>query len=113
MVARTDAEIDNSHFLKKTEYPGRDAIYNWLVKKYERKGKHWKKSDSAVFGGFLYYVWDFVPSLLFIWFTWWLVMLSYDHYGEFHAFVTLGIMLLFRLNALLRQVTMTNRLLKG
>lgn len=95
-----------------TEFPARDAIYNWIVRKYESKGKAWHRSDSIVFGGFLYHIWDWVPTLLFVYFTWLIVNYTYNTYGEFKAFVALGVMLIIRLNSIQRQVSLTNRLLK-
>lgn len=113
MVKRIKEPVDNSAFLEHTEYPARDKVYNWIVMRYGEKGNPWKKSDTLVFYGFIYHLWDFIPSLLFIYFTYWIVNYSYVHYGWFKAITVLAVMFLFRVNALLRVQRQTNRLLKG
>jgi len=98
---------------RQTEYPSRDAVFNWIVRRHLAAGKKpWRKSDDVVWGGFLYHVLDYIFLLIYIWFVWWIVTLMYDHFGMFKAVVTLSIFVLIRLNSLIRQAKLTNRLLQ-
>ena len=99
---------------RETEYPVRDAVFNWVVAKHLAAGKKpWRKSDDVVWGGALYHVLDFFFLVIYIWFVWWIVTLVYDKFGMFKAIVMLSIFALIRLNNIVKGVNLTNRLLKS
>jgi hypothetical protein len=91
----------------------RDKVFNFLVKRYEKKNHVWKWHDDFIFGGFIYYIWDWIPMLLYIYVTYLVVNYTYGRYGWFRGILVLGVMVLIRINALIRKVDLTNRLLKG
>jgi hypothetical protein len=105
--------VDNSAFLRTTEYPRRDAIYNWLVRRYGKLGHPWQKSDKIVFGGFLDYVWPWIPDLFFVYVMYFILKWTYTLYGTERLFMLAVVMVLFRLNALIRAQKHTNALLKS
>jgi len=102
--------------LRSSEFPFRDAIYNWFVTTYAKRGKPWTTkgffSDKVFFNALLDQVWPWVPTLLFIYLVYFLATWTYDHYGIFRAICVLTVMCIIRVNALVRQVTYTNKLLK-
>jgi len=102
--------------LRSSEFPFRDAIYNWLVTAHAKKKKPWTTkgffSDKVFWNVALDQVWSWVPSLAFLYLMYFLASYTYSHYGLFKAATVLVVMATIRLNALVRQVTYTNRLLK-
>jgi hypothetical protein len=104
--------VDNSNYLRNTEYPMRDSIFNAVVKRYGVKGNHWKRSDDMVWGGALYHVLDYFFMILFVYFVYIVANFTYNRYGVFKAAMVIVVMALIRLNALIRKVDLTNRLLK-
>jgi hypothetical protein len=108
---------ENRYPFRQTEYPFRDKIFNNIVRRHlsdgkKKKGLPWTKSDDFVWGGSIYVVWDFIPQLLFLFFVYYIVNMTYDHYGWFKAITVLGVMVLIRVNSLIRQQQTTNRFLK-
>lgn len=104
--------VDNSKFVRHTEYPGRDAIFNAIVRRYGKKGNIWTKSDEFIWGGALYYVWDYFFALMFIYLVYWLATATYDRFGLFKAMMVVTAMTLLRINALVRKLTLNNQLMK-
>ena len=102
--------------LRNTEFPIRDAIYNWLIVKHAKKNKPWTTtgffSDKIFWSAALDQAWPWVPTLLFIYFVYFIATFFYDHYGIFRAICVLTVMCIIRINALVRQTSYTNRLLK-
>lgn len=102
--------------LRHSEYPFRDAIYNWLVTKHAQKGKSWSTegffSDRVFWNATLDQVWPWVPVLLFIYLVYFLASWTFDNYGMFKAILVVAVMVIIRVNALVRQVTYTNKILK-
>jgi ABC-type protease/lipase transport system fused ATPase/permease subunit len=104
--------VDNSEFYKSTEHPIRDHVYNGIVARYGKKGNKWEKSDTFVWGGAIYQLWDMFWIVVFIYIVWFIVTWTYDRYGMFKAIVTLAIFFLIRINSLVRQMAQANRYLK-
>ena len=103
--------VDNREFFKDTAYPGRDWVYNKIVKRYGDKGNAWTTSDTVIWSGFLYYVVDYLFAIAFIALIYYVVNWTYGKYGIARAGMVFGVMLLWRINVLIRQATHTNRLL--
>jgi hypothetical protein len=103
--------VDNSAFCKSTDRPGRDWVYNKILKRYGDKGNAWTASDSFLWQGFLYYVVDYIFAVGFIGLITWLLVLTYDHFGPVKACIVAFVMLLWRVNIIVRQGNQTNRLL--
>ena len=103
--------------LRRSEFPMRDAFYNWIVTAYAKRGKKWTTkgifSDRVFFSALFDQAWPWVPMLLFIYVFYWVTGWVYDRYGLARAVMFMAVMMLFRLNVLIRQVTFTNKLLKG
>jgi len=104
---------DYSQYLRESEYPARDKFYNWLVRTHEKRGKPWTTagwfSDEFFWSFFLDYVWAWVPSLLFLYVTYYLATFMYDKYGLFRGVAVLVVMALLRVNTLIRKVDYIRR----
>jgi len=102
--------------LRSSPYPFRDAIYNWLVTQHAKRGKSWTTtgffSDKVWWSFGLDQIWSWVPSLAFLYLMYYLANYTYVNYGLFKAATVLVVMATIRVNALVRQVAYTNRLLK-
>jgi hypothetical protein len=105
--------VDNTMHYRETEYPARDKVFNWVVRRYGLKGNKWKTSDDVIFGGVVYHVWDWIPILLFIYFVYFITTWVHDKYGLFRALVVLAIMVIMRLNAVVRKLDQINRRLSA
>jgi hypothetical protein len=105
--------VDNSVHYRRTAYPRRDAVFNYVVKMYEKKGKVWQTSDDLVFGGFLYFWWDWFTVVMFLWFVYFVATWTYDRHGLFRGVAVIAVMALLRINALIREVRRTNKILSG
>jgi hypothetical protein len=103
--------VDNSEFHKSTPYPARDLVYNKIVDRYGVKGNAWKTSDSIIFQGFIYYVWDYVMAIVVIGVLTWILVLTYDRFGLAKTGIVAFVMLLWRVNILIRQGAQANRLM--
>ena len=99
-----EEKVDNSSSYRRTDFPMRDKVFNWLVRKYEAKGRKWGKSDDVIFGGAIYVIWDWCGILLFLYVMWLLFNFSRKHYDDVHAIAFLMVMILWRLNILIRKV---------
>lgn len=97
-------KVDNSSFYRHTDFKSRDRVFNWIVRRYERNGHPWKKSDEVVWGGSIYVIWDWAMILVFIYFLWFMFNFFQKRYGDVQAIAFLLIMVLFRLNILIRKV---------
>ena len=105
--------VDNSAHYMRSEHPKRDAVYNWIVRRYGEKGNGWGLSDTLVFKGAIFYVWPWIPDLAFVYLMYFILNWTYARYGFERLFVLAIVMLLFRLNALIRAQKHTNALLKA
>jgi hypothetical protein len=101
--------------LRVSAYPFRDAIYNALVKLHARKGKPWTTegffSDKLFWNTFLDQVWSWIPSLAFIYLMYIVATYTFDKYGLFRAVTVIAVLVLVRVNSVIRQISLTNRLL--
>lgn len=77
--------VDNSEFLRTTEFPLRDKIFNAIVRQYGRKGNPWKKSDGYVWGGAVYQLFTYVIWSIGLWLLWLLLRWTVDHKGVEYA----------------------------
>jgi hypothetical protein len=105
--------VDNSEHFRNTEYHLRDKVYNWLVRRYGQKGNVWQTSDTVVWQGAIYHVWPWIPALLFIYVTYFIANWTYEHYGMFRALTVLAVMMLIRVNTLVRKLDQLIRVMKG
>jgi hypothetical protein len=107
---------DYSKYFRHSEYPFRDSWYNSLVKMHEKRGKPWTTegwfSDRVFWSSFLDQAWPWIPMLVFLYVFYWMTGWIYDHYGTARTVIFVAVMMLFRVNALIRQVTFTNKILK-
>jgi len=104
--------VDNSKFYRMTEHKLKDKVFNLVVLRYGYKGNKWQKSDDFVWGGFIYYIVDYFWLLIFIYFIYAMGNLLYNKYGLWKAVMFVVVMVLIRLNSLIKKVDQTNRLLK-
>ena len=117
---REDAEIarilEYDEYMKSTEYPARDAVYNWIVAKHRDKGKPWTTkgafSDKTFWSAAIYNLWDWIPTLMFIYVTYFMADWIYQNKGAYGAVLFVAVMFLFRINTLIRLQRHTNELLK-
>lgn len=98
-------------------YPGpkntgsgiKDGIYNWVVKRYKKNNHPWKKSDEVVWGGFVYGVLDIGGVFLFVGIMYWLLDWTLSNHGFEKMIMVLGVILLVRVNILVRQIAALNK----
>jgi hypothetical protein len=94
--------VDNSEFYEHTAYPKRDKIYNAVVARYGKKGNLWTKSDTFIFYGFIYTIWDYFIMVLFLWLIYFAANFFYEKYGLWRAISFLFVVILIRINMLIR-----------
>lgn len=104
--------VDNSKFYVTTDHHMRDQVYNWIIARYGKKGHPWTTSDKFVWYGAVYFVWDWIWLLIFIYFIYAMGNLLYNKYGLWKAVMFVVVMVLIRFNSLIKKVDQTNRLLK-
>jgi len=102
---------------KKLEYPERsntgqplkDKVFDWVVRRYEKKGLAWRESDQKIFSGFIYGVGGYFSALLFFAFFGFLFYQTNKLYGFERAVLLALLMILFRVNILIKQIVILNR----
>lgn len=94
---------------KSTGQPFKDRFYNWVVLRYRKHNHPWMKSDERVWGGFIYGVLDYVWLVVWVWLFWWLLNSIMKHQGFQQAVLAALLMLLIRLNLLIRKITELNK----
>jgi hypothetical protein len=101
-MSQLKTPVDNSIHFKHTEYHLRDKLYNKIVARYGAKGNLWTSSDTFVFGGFLYFIWDYFIMVLFLWLIYFAANFFYEKYGLWRAISFLFVVILIRINMLIR-----------
>jgi hypothetical protein len=94
---------------KNTGQPLRDKAYNWVVARYKRNNHFWKKSDERVWGGFIYYVVDYIWLLTWIGLLWLIINSSLKRVGFEKTVFVVAIIFLIRLNSLIKQMVQLNK----
>lgn len=97
--------VDNSLHFRHTDFPMRDKVFNGIVTRYGTKGNKWEKSDDQIWGGAIYFIWDWAMILVFIYFMWFMFNFMQKSYGDVHAIAFLLIMILFRLNIMIKKLS--------
>jgi hypothetical protein len=87
----------------------RDATYNWVVSRYKKNGHAWRKSDTTVWKGFVYGVTAYIGYIIFFSLMMWLLMWIHDKYGAAKAIITALVILLARLNIMIKQLSSLNK----
>lgn len=90
-----------------TGQPAKDAVYNWIVNRYETNGKEWNTSDTIVWKGAVYEMPTIIGYILQMLLFWWLAMLAIRTRGDGDAIfgvIFLMIILLFRMTILSNQL---------
>jgi hypothetical protein len=101
--------VDNSEFYQESEFPLKDKVFNWIVRRYERNGHEWKRSDDIVWRGSIYHVFDFFWMCLIVWLLIWSISLVYNRFGMFRALQSIMVIVLLRLAMISRKVSLLNR----
>jgi hypothetical protein len=99
--------VDNSQFYKHTDSPLRDKIFNAIVKRYEKNGHVWEKSDDVVWGGTIYVVASYFGYTALGGLLWWLLNATVKYQGADHAVLLMLILIflqLLRVNTIMRKV---------
>ena len=105
-------EVDNSKFFQRSEYPMRDAVFNWVVRRYGRLGHKWKKSDQFIFYNAIYFIWDYFWIIIFLYLIYWIANAMYERYGMWRAVLVIGVIFLLRMNQIIRKLDQQIKLLK-
>ena len=101
--------VDNSEYYERSAYPIKDKVFNAVVRLYERRGKRWQLSDTIVWRGSIYFVFDFFFMLLIIWLIVWGITFVYEKYGMFNALRSAIVIILLRLAMISRNVNLLIR----
>ena len=104
--------LNNVKYYRVTEHHARDRVFNWLIDLYTKKNRLWDGSDEFVFGGFLYYVLDYVGYGILFGVLWWLVGVMQSTKGDWYALFFLIIFVIVRIGMLLSAVRHGNRLVE-
>lgn len=101
-VAEESVELYNFAFRKNTEHIFKDKIYNWILERYTRKGKRFEFSDQFVWSGSVYALPEIFGYIIFFAIFYWLGNKLYEHYGEIHVFMFFMLLVLWRLNMMVK-----------
>lgn len=99
--------VDNSQFYKHTDSPMRDRVFNFVVRRYEKNGHVWEKSDEVVWAGSVYVVASYFGYLALIGLLWWILNATIKYQGADHAVLLMLILVfvqLLRVNATMRKI---------
>ena len=89
--------------------PWKDKIFDWVVHRYQKHNHPWKKSDQTVWSGGIYGITSYGGMLLFFALIGFVLYQTNKLYG-FEKAVLLGmLMILFRVNVLIKQMVQLNR----
>ena len=99
----------NKKWRKDTESILKDRLFNKIVDKYSRHGNIFNFSDRFVWTGALYVLPEIFGYILFFLFFFYLAMLSFKRYGEFRTYIFMALLIMWRLNIMLKYLAKVNK----
>jgi hypothetical protein len=92
-----------------TGEPWKDKIFDWVVKRYQKNNHPWKKSDDRVWRGAIFGVTSYLGALVFFALIGFVLYQTNKLYGFEKAVLLAMLMILFRINVLIKQMVQLNR----
>jgi hypothetical protein len=89
--------------------PWKDKLFDWVVGRYKKHNHEWKKSDQRVWSGAIFGITTYFGTLLFFALLGWLLWQTNKLYGFEKAVLLALLMILFRVNVLIKQMVTLNR----
>jgi hypothetical protein len=86
-----------------------DYIFNSIVERYRNLRNPWNKSDNLIWKSVCYTLPGFFGMILFFTIFWLLISFSTKKYGESRTMFWLIIVVLVRLNVLIKQLVLLNK----
>lgn len=105
---KTD-EIIGYPKLENSGEPWKDKIFNWVVSRYQKHDHPWKQSDQRVWHGAIYGLTSYCGAVIFFVVIGWLLFQMQKLYGFEKALLLALLMILFRVNILIKQLVKLNR----
>jgi len=109
---RSSEELQRLNDSKKVSATGsvwKESLYNKIVDRYTTKGREFSFSDQFVWKGSVYQIPEFVGYILFFMFFLWLAMISFKYYGAPRTYIFMALLILWRVNMMLKQLYQLNK----
>jgi hypothetical protein len=90
-------------------YPWKDKLFDFVVKRYQKNNHPWKKSDQDIWSGAIFAVTQYIGTIVFLGFIGWLLYQTNKLYGFEKAILLALLMILFRVNIVIKQLVMLNK----
>ena len=92
-----------------TGTPWKDWLFDWIVGRYKKHNHPWKRSDQRVWHGSVYGLTSYFGAVFFFAFFGFLFYQTNKLYGFEKAILLAMMMVLFRINVLIRQMVALNK----
>lgn len=99
----------NEQFKKETEKRLLDKIYFWVIDRYTRNKNEFTFSDRFIWKGTIYLVPETLSYVLFIALFLTLAHIGFEKYGEARTVVFFMLLLMWRLQAIIKQLAQLNK----
>ena len=87
----------------------KDGAFNWIVSRYKKFNHPWKKSDNIVWKGAIYSLSWLFGIIIFLAIMWVLINFSIKKYGEMRTLFYILLLVLLRVNAMIKQLIILNK----
>lgn len=105
-------ELKRLNDLKKVHATGaqfKESMYNKIVDRYTRNGREFSFSDQFVWKGSIYQIPEIFGYIMFFAIFLTLALLSFKRYGEARTIVFVMLLMTWRLNMMLKQLSQLNK----
>lgn len=106
---KVDIEAVNQLQKKATEHALLDRVYFWIIDRYTRNWHEFKWSDRFVWKGAVYVVPEFIGYAVFFAIFLMLAAIGFRKYGEARTYVFFMLLILWRLQAMIKLLGQLNR----
>lgn len=87
----------------------RDKLFNGVLSRYKKFNHPWMRSDQMIWNNVIYHIGDLIGIVLFFWIMWLLINFSLKKYGEMKTLFYIAIIIIFRINVLIQQISALNK----
>ena len=99
----------NDSFKKDTEHALADKAYDWIIDRYTKNSRVFEFSDRFVWSGAVYVLPELFGYILFFVIFYWLGNIVYNNYGWPRLFMFFMLLLLWRLNVMVKLLHKVNK----
>jgi len=86
-----------------------DAVFNWVVNRYRTLRHPWTRSDDIIWKTACYHIPEYIGIIIFFAIFWLLIKFSNKKYGEMRTLHFLILILIFRVNIMIKQLFALNK----